>query len=62
MKRKLGLTIKSYYHTNLTRDEMKEALTNAVNDSICVMIPYDTLVMPYLVKQQAKALGEYVRR
>lgn len=41
---------------------MKEALYNAVNDSIAIMIPYDTSVMPYLIKQTAKVQGEYVRR
>lgn len=50
------------YQTNLTREEMKEALYPAVNDTIAVMIPYDTNVMPYLIKQHKQTQGEYARR
>lgn len=52
-----------HYRSNLSRDEMKQALYDAINDSISLMIPADTSVMPYLIKRPVKNLeGEYVSR
>lgn len=41
----------SYYQTNLTREEMKEVLHESINDTIALVIPGDTSIMPYLIKQ-----------
>lgn len=52
----------SHYRTNLTREEMKEHLSRAATDSILVMIPGDTSVMPYLIKAVNEVPCEVVRR
>lgn len=48
--------------SNLTRSEMKEALYEAVNDSIALYIPGDTNIMPYLFKVEREIEMELVRR
>jgi hypothetical protein len=52
----------SHYRTNLTREEMKEQLSRAATDSISVMIPSDTSVMPYLIKAVKEVPCDVVRR
>lgn len=39
-----------YYKSDLSRVEMMHALFNSVNDSIAVLLPADTTVLPYLIK------------
>lgn len=52
-----------YYKSNLSREEMKEALYNSTNDSISMVVPGDTSVMPYLIRRPADPIQcEYVRR
>jgi hypothetical protein len=51
-----------YYRSNLTRDEMKEQLSKVAIDTIALMIPSDTSVMPYLIKATKEVRREVVRR
>lgn len=51
-----------YYRTNLTREEMKDQLSKVVTDSIALLVPGDTSVMPYLIKSKRSAPREVVRR
>jgi hypothetical protein len=51
-----------YYQTNLTREEMKEVLSTVAIDTIALMIPGDTSVMPYLIKSKRPVPREVVRR
>lgn len=64
LKKELAAKIPaSYYKSNLSRQEMKEALYKSTNDTISMIVPGDTSVMPYLIKRPADPIQcEYVRR
>lgn len=62
LNRRLKCKTTTYYQTNLSREEMKQVLFRVANDSISVMIPNDTSVMPYLIKSVKEVPREVVRR
>jgi hypothetical protein len=62
LNRRLKYKTTTYYRTNLTREEMTEHLSKAATDSISVMIPGDTSVMPYLIKAVKGVPCDIVRR
>jgi archaellum component FlaF (FlaF/FlaG flagellin family) len=62
LNRRLNHKATTCYQTNLSREEMKLALFQVANDSISVMIPGDTSVMPYLIKSVKEVPCEVARR